>query len=377
MTRSVAVVGAGAIGATTAFDLALRDADVTLFDRESVGAGSTGRAAGVCYDAFADPVDAAIGADAIERFRTFDGHGEFEFHECPYVWLAREGDDRRADAIREQVPRMQEQGLTVLEMGADELAERFPSVHHDDVAVAAIAGAAGYTDPGSYARLLSVMATRQGADLVTGDPVDLATDPLRVNGEAYDDVVVATGAHTKAVLADLGYQVATKPYRVQALTTDAAYDGPMLYDATAGFYCRPHPDGCFAGDGTETVEADPDDYDRDADDDFVADTDDRLAHRLVGGSGDTVDAWAGLCTATPDRDPLVGELDDGLWVATGFQGHGFMRAPAIGERLANRVLDAQEGDDQESDGWVDAFDPTRFSGDEEFPIVEGMLPEER
>jgi sarcosine oxidase subunit beta len=372
MTLSVAVVGAGAVGATAAFDLALRDADVTLYERGDVASGSTGRAAGVCYDAFADDLDAEIAGDAIERFRTFHDDGEFVFHEAPLVRLVRDGDVRRERFFREQVERMQERGTIVLLLGPADLAERFPSLRVDDVAVAAVAGAAGYTDPASYARLLSVLAKDQGADLRTGQAVTVGTDPLRVEADdgddpraEYDAVLVATGAHTTDVLADAGFSIAMKPYRVQATTADAVYDGPMVHDATGGFYLRPHPVGLLGGDGTETVEADPDDYERDADDGFAEDFAERAAWRLltVDGTPDPREAWAGLCTATPDGDPLVGELEDGLFVATGFQGHGFTRAPAIGERVALEILGG--------DG-IGAFDPTRFDGDEDFEIVQGM-----
>lgn len=43
-----------------------------------------------------------------------------------------------------------------------------------------------------------------------------------------------------------------------------------------------------------------------------------------------------------------------------------MRAPAIGQRLAEQVVGG-EG--------IDAFDPTRFDGDESFEIVDGMAVE--
>jgi len=377
MTRSVAVLGAGALGATVAFDLAFEgeDADgeavdVTLFEAGSVADGATGRAAGVCYDAFAQDVDAEVGARAVERFRTFDETGEFEFHECPYVWLAREGDGDREHAIREQLPRMQQHGVTAVRMEPDELEERFPALAADDVAVAAVAGAAGYAEPASYARTLAVLATRQGATLEQHAPASLAVDPLRVNGEEFDDVVVATGAHTKQVLADAGFSIAMKPYRVQAATYATEYDGPMTYDATGGFYLRPHADGVLAGDGTEEREADPDDYDEAADDGFADSLRERVADRVPGVADARVtDAWAGLCTATADRDPLLGELAEGIHVGTGFQGHGFMRAPALGETLAKQVLGLEDG--------IEAFDPTRFAGDEEFDVVEGMLVEDR
>ncbi|MXV61003.1 FAD-dependent oxidoreductase [Natronorubrum sp. JWXQ-INN-674] len=364
----IAVVGAGAVGATTAYDLAREGADVTLYDKGQIASGSSGRAAGLCYDAYADSLDAEIGVDAIERFRAMSGDETFPFVECPYVWLAREGDDERADAIRGHVTRMQEHGVVALEADADALADRFPSLRTDDVAVAGIAGGAGYTDPTQYTACLAAAASGTGATLAPDTPVEIRHDPPRAVLEdgterEVDAVVVTAGAHTKRLLADAGISIAMKPYRVQALVASGDLEDPMCYDATDEFYLRPHPAGVLAGDGTERVEADPDDYDRDADPDFAEDLLERVGHRLPGVDLELERAWAGLCTATPDRDPLVGELRDGVYVATGFQGHGFMRSPAIGQRLAEQVLGG--------DG-IDAFDPTRFDGDETFEIVAGM-----
>ena len=367
----VAVVGAGAVGATTAYDLAREGAGVTVYERDRIASGASGRAAGICYDAFAGPLDAEIAGDAIERFRALSGDDTFPFAECPYVWLARDGDDERADAIRGQVDRMQEQGVVALEADADALAERFPGLRTDDVAVAGIAGAAGYTDPAKYTACLAAAADGAGATIASETPVEVETDPARIGREdgterEFDAVVVTAGASTKRLLADAGISLAVKPYRVQALVASGSLEEPICYDATDSFYLRPHPEGILAGDGTEYVEADPAEYDRGADRDFADDLLERVAHRLPNVDLDLERAWAGLCTATPDRDPLVGEVRPGLYVATGFQGHGFMRAPAIGRRLAEDVLDG---------GGIPDFDPTRFDGDEEFDIVDGMTIE--
>ncbi|MFC6717103.1 NAD(P)/FAD-dependent oxidoreductase [Halovalidus salilacus] len=372
---SVAVVGAGAVGVTAAYDLARRGADVTVYEGGSIAGGSSGRAAGICYDAFADPLDAEIGSEAIERFRAFAGDETFPFVECPYVWLAREEDAENAEAIRQQVSRMQDEGVVALEMTPEELGERFPALRTDDVAVAAVAGAAGYTDPARYTACLAAAANGAGATLEPHTPVEVRCEPPRViprtdgtdDGEReFDAVLVAAGAHSKRVLEDAGAPIAMKPYRVQALTAAGDLSEPICYDATGEFYLRPHSDGILAGDGTEEVEADPDEYDRNADDGFATDLLERIGHRVPGHGFDLERAWAGLCTATPDRDPLVGEVRDGLYVATGFHGHGFMRAPATGNRIAAEIV----GDDG-----IPPFDPTRFDGDEEFAIVEGMTLE--
>jgi len=409
---AVAVVGGGAVGVTAAADLAARGADVTLYDRGDLGAESSGRAAGVLYDAYAEDVDAALAARAMERFRAFDRSlPGFSFTACPYVIAVREGDPD-ADAVPSMVDRMRSHGRDVSVVDPAALAERFP-VAADDLAVAAVAAGAGWCDPGSYVAAMGDRARREGVAVETGTAVSLAgdgsglrTEPGGNSDEAsgdpdeaadgsaerreFDAVVVAAGAHTSGVLADAGVAVPVVPYRVQALTSGVPYDGPMVYDATAGVYLRPHPTGLLAGDGTEPVPADPDGYDREGDDWFVESVSATLGERIdaVSDGGPEVErAWAGLCTATPDGDPLVGPVggDGGgasggrLFVAAGWQGHGFMRAPAMGEHVAEGVLASLDGAEAGTDEspWIEAFDPDRFEGDESFEITEGMSVERR
>jgi len=383
----VAVVGAGAVGVTAARDLAVGGATVVVYEREAVAAGASGRAAGVCYDAFADRRDARLARRSLARFRALSGSGEFEFVDCPYVWLARAGDDRRARAIREDAARMREHGLAVTTLAGEELGERFPALVADDVAVAAVAEDAGYADPAAYTAAVADAARDAGAEIRTGAPARLrpgdggderpAVADADAGGEGeegaerFDAVLVAAGAHTGRVLGAAGLPVALKAYRVQALVTGpppAADRLPMLYDATGGYYLRPREGSVLVGDGTEPVERDPDDWDPTADDWFRAACGEYL--RTAIGRDPGVDrAWAGLCTATPDGDPLVGERAPGIYVAAGWQGHGFMRAPATGESIAAGIR---------GDGGIESFQPTRFDGDEDFEIVEGMAvdPEE-
>ena len=47
----------------------------------------------------------------------------------------------------------------------------------------------------------------------------------------------------------------------------------------------------------------------------------------------------GFYDVTPDHQPILGAVHglDGLWLAAGFSGHGFMMAPAVGRRLAAAI----------------------------------------
>ncbi|SNZ17372.1 Glycine/D-amino acid oxidase [Natronoarchaeum philippinense] len=384
LDRSVAVIGAGAVGATAARDLARWGADVTLFERDAVGAGATGRAAGIVYDAFAEDLDAAVADRAIERFRTASGSGEFALTEQPYVWFAREGDDRRAEAIREQASRMRANGRSVEVLEPAAVADRWPALRTDDLAVVAVARTAGTADPEVYAAAMVESARADGAAVEVGSPASIETDPIGVRVghsdrnrareggvRTFDAVLVAAGARTPTLLADAGVEIACAPYRVQALTVGVAEgngDLPTFYDATGEYYARPNGTGLLAGDGVEPGAADPEDWTRDADAWFREELIGVLSERVDGVDTAATDSWAGLCTATPDRNPLVGSVAPGLVVATGFHGHGFMRAPAIGE-LAARELCGGDG--------VAAFDPTRFDGGEQIEIADGIVVDER
>jgi glycine/D-amino acid oxidase-like deaminating enzyme len=356
---SIAIIGAGVVGASTALRLARRDVDVTLFDAGDVADGASGSAAGICYDAFADPTNAEIAGESLSMLRD---RGAIADH--PYVWFAREGDERNAEAIRETVPRMQEQDRAVTFVERTELGARWPGLRTDDVEVAAVARNAGLVDTGAFARETAQFAVSSGAEILTNTRARLDEDG-RVNGESYDAVVVAAGAHTGRLLDAAGYPLAVESYRVQAYLTEPvalADRTPSMYDATEGYYARPMDGRLLVGDGTIPEPHDPTDWTRAADGWFRHDCAEYL-ETAVGEPLDERRSWAGLCTATPDGDPLVGERAPGIYVATGFQGHGFMRAPAVAARLADQVL---------GDEGIAAYDPTRFDGDEEFEIVEGM-----
>ena len=62
----------------------------------------------------------------------------------------------------------------------------------------------------------------------------------------------------------------------------------------------------------------------------------------------------GVYDVTPDHQPILGPVDDGLFVACGFSGHGFMIAPAVGRIVAAAVLG-------EHDEVLDVLDAGRFA----------------
>ena len=60
-----------------------------------------------------------------------------------------------------------------------------------------------------------------------------------------------------------------------------------------------------------------------------------------------VEAWAGMIDVTPDVVPVMDQVENrrGLFVATGFSGHGFGIGPGAGKVMANLVLGESPGHD--------------------------------
>ena len=156
----VAVVGGGAVGTLTALSLARRDADVTLFEAGEIAGGASGGAAGICYDAFTDPVDAGIAAEAISVLRDRGAIADL-----PYVWFAREGDERGAEAIREAVSRMQDNDRAVATVDPSELGANWPGLRTDDLAVAAVRSP-GQLAPSSEGSTVATARSLRSEELV-------------------------------------------------------------------------------------------------------------------------------------------------------------------------------------------------------------------
>jgi sarcosine oxidase subunit beta len=73
---------------------------------------------------------------------------------------------------------------------------------------------------------------------------------------------------------------------------------------------------------------------------------------------DRAECWAGLYEMTPDKHPIVGFARGRIGnvvLANGFCGHGVMHAPAIGQLVAELILDGRPSID------ISALRPERFA----------------
>ena len=108
-------------------------------------------------------------------------------------------------------------------------------------------------------------------------------------------------------------------------------------------YFRPEGSGLLlvgGGGPGETVE-DPAVYGHRPTQKFIESVWTRLAKRIpMMEQADYTNGFAGLYSSTPDRHPIMDQVDgiQGLYLCSGFSGHGFKLAPAVGAAMAESVL---------------------------------------
>ena len=382
-TRTALVVGGGALGASAALALAERGHQVTLAERRSLGAGSTGKAAGILstlchsdaeYRLIAETrglvgelISLALATGCREAKGAWRSHPSIVIGAGPAL--------ATLDAMQDRVERFTEECERLDHRQAQ---RAFPGVRVAPGEQVLVAQEDGVLEAGDLMAALRARLESEGVTIAEGrdvpgsapGAVSRATPPPGGPGPAGDALhVVAGGAWTKGYLARRGVRLPVQMYRTQlaSLAFPGGGELPIVHDLVHHFYTRPESaDSILAGNGTQLRPFDPDDYNEAADPEFVA----SIAERVVGRFDDGGEArlrtgWAGLCVGTPDRRPLCGPIPGhaGLFVVTGDNGFGLMRSLALGQRLAESVHGRQDP----------ALDPGRFGADagDDFELREG------
>jgi D-amino-acid dehydrogenase len=184
-----AVIGGGIAGCATAALLAEAGAAVTLYEREAIGAGASGRNSGILQHPM-DPVLAPLYEASLALYGDLEG---FELPEPAGVLVVSEDDSLAAahQALAERFPELSPEWLA-----GDELHAAEPALARDLYAYRVHAGRP--IGPTAATNAWAARARAAGASIVVGAAATAARGGVRVGGEAHsaDAVVVAAGPWT-------------------------------------------------------------------------------------------------------------------------------------------------------------------------------------
>jgi sarcosine oxidase subunit beta len=364
----VVVVGGGIIGAASAFFASRAGLDVLVLERRPAPCSLTTAVAGGGYRLQQDnEADYRLVAESVEVFGDFaelTGQGVHDPRLRPqgYLWLttSEEGAARQRGMVEAQ----RGWGLADVDvLEADEVRRRFPYVSAD-VVQARFRREDGFLDPkaitmgfleGSGAALM-VGCDVDGLDPRGDRPVEVRTSVGVVEADA---VVIAAGPFSGVVAAMAGLALPVTTLVRQKLvmpeTPEVPSDAPMTIDEDTGAHWRPSYTGATVFFTDPSTPPSPPFEEVPLDHSFVFQVLDpaspvALARvvpfwRRVWERGS--DPWvlqAGQYTMTPDRRPLIGAAGEGLYVNTGYCGHGVMCSAAGARHLADSLTGKAEED---------------------------------
>jgi glycine/D-amino acid oxidase-like deaminating enzyme len=352
----VVVIGAGALGLSTALHCALSGRSVAVVERCTAGSQASGRAAGLFKSVQADELRTRLARRSITKAVTFadwagtplavTGSGSF--------LIARTAQHR--EFLRRELAQSRRWGADVREAPAklsyyhpkgDEFALWCP----EDVYI---------EEPASLIQACLAACQRHGAVVTENEPVTaIPVTAGRVTGVETRHrsitapvVVDAAGAWVRRVAELAGARVPVATVRHQLLITAPVADvdpaDPITRVVDAAVYLRPARGGLMVG-GFEPDPVPIDPRHQPASfttDDVPLDVDVplRLAAQVAteapaASTAPVAEHRGGLFTMSPDGRFVVGPVPDlpGLWVASGCNGSGFSSALAIGEALATWI----------------------------------------
>jgi sarcosine oxidase subunit beta len=381
MGHSVAVIGGGIVGLASAYELAGHGADVTLFEKGTLGSGSTGRSGGGIRSQFSTPVNVELSRASKRVWDEFEERFGVDIRRrrVGYLFLAREADT--ADALRENVAMQNDHGVPSTYLSPEAAREHCPELHHERFVGATYNAEDEFVDPYLCLQGYAEAARDRGVDV---RPKTAVTDIRRERGEVTgvrvggdwldaDFVVNAAGPWAGRVASMAGVDLPITPelhrLAIAEPETPLPDDVPLTIDVDGGAVFRPEGDGLAAVGGSTGGHpaADPDDFPQSADLEWTLDTLEAVAEMCgyFGPESAVRDTITGLYATTPDSNPVVEETVPGLVNAVGFSGHGFMHAPAVGTLVAELVVD---GDASLID--IGELSSDRFDGD---PDAEGAV----
>jgi sarcosine oxidase subunit beta len=349
----VVVIGAGIMGASTAYHLARQGVRrVVVLERDTVCSGSTALASGGIRHQYANRVGIELTLHSIETFEHFADEFGVDPHFRQHGYLLLIETDDELVLARQSTALQQSLGVDVRLLTAAEVAQLCPYLRTDDLLGATYSRRDGYADPYLCATAIANRARDLGVEIAQQhEVIDFTRDGDRITGAVTaagtfeaPTVVVAAGAWSGVLGRLAGVDIPVVPRRRHKFMTapfptdriPAAT--PFIIGPSSGFSVRREGQGLLLGGGRK---GEASAFNTEPDWSLAPEVIERAVHRVPAlEDARLMRAWAGLYEMTPDQTGIVSAIPgvDGLYVIAGFSGHGFMHGPIAGQLMAELIM---------------------------------------
>ncbi|HEY6912387.1 MAG TPA: FAD-dependent oxidoreductase [Myxococcales bacterium] len=342
----VVIVGGGIMGLSLAWNLAGAGArKILVLERGYLCEGASGRNGGGVRATWGTPTLIELAKESI----VFMGHFAQELginvwlRKGGYLFLAQQAETARM--LQQGAELQRRHGLPTRMISPGEAGEIVPQLDVSSCVAASWNPDDGVVFPWPFVWGYADGARKRGAQVetftrVTGIEASggrvraVQTDRGRVQA---DRVVIACGAWSPSVAQLAGVSLPNVPYRHEIVSSEPLkpFLGPLVTMLDSGLYFSQSMRGEIVG-GMGDPGEEPG-LNQTSSLRFLT----RYGRALTAlvpqlGAVKLLRQWAGCYDVTPDHSPVLGETPGvaGLLQMSGFVGHGFMMAPAVGRRMA-------------------------------------------
>jgi len=165
-TADIVIIGGGIIGVSIAYYLGKMGVkDVILFEKDLIGAGSTGLCAGGIRRQWSTEVNMHFAMKSFEVFQNFEE--EFgaspEFHQIGYLFLAR--DEEELESFKKNIELQNRFGVPSQLLTREEVKKEWPFLNLEDVLGGAFCDTDGYAGPNEVTHAIAKGARSQGVKI--------------------------------------------------------------------------------------------------------------------------------------------------------------------------------------------------------------------
>jgi glycine/D-amino acid oxidase-like deaminating enzyme len=360
------VIGSGAFGSSVAYHLVRHGLRVALLDRSRLASQTSPRAAGLSSQVRATPALTAIARRAVVKLASFTDETSqpLRFTQSGALKIAR--NERDAAQLGREVQRGREVGVAIDFVSTAEARRRLPILRERGIAAVTWSPTDCNVEPSELPIGYCRAAERMGAVLLPNTPATgFETGTRGVEGVRTPHGTIATrvmvdaaGAWSRVVAETLGASLQVVPTRHQLFITEpipgVVPEFPIARVIDANVYVRHERGGLMLGG----YESDPLQVDAatlpPAFEMAELPLDIEVLRRLAASVAEQFPIFqdsaiqiaehrGGLPTITTDDRYLVGPLPGiaGAWVISGCCVGGLSASPALGEALAEWIVDGK------------------------------------
>jgi len=321
---------------------------VIIAERDGVGAGASGIQPGGVRQQWTTRVNCELARESVAFYRDIGRRlpspANPTLDACGYLFTADTTGE--LERLRRSVELQNACGVPSEVLTAAEAAEIVPGLRVDEIVGAAYCAEDGYFDkPQAVVEAFGAAVGDGGVDIlrrhVTGVARAGSAWHVTCAGDeplAAEQVVVAAGYDSPAVVAELGIDlpiVKEARYLFLSEPINERLLEPLVVSTERSFAAKHLANGRVLASDLG-ARGDPE-AERERWRGRVEENIEALVPILQFVSFPLL--LEGFYDVTPDHQPIIGMVPewDGLWVAAGFSGHGFMLAPAVGRQVADAI----------------------------------------